>query len=103
MTRIEILNEQLTAFQTERETAVGARLRHLNRRIDTITNVLLKQYNYPLTTVSKVDFVDDTYEGVTFKVLCGNDEWRLVSDSSRLMIQAKVAEVWESFQVIGKN
>ncbi len=42
MTRIDILNQQLGLLNTEKLTAVGARLRQVNRRIEVIQNVLIK-------------------------------------------------------------
>lgn len=102
MTRIEILNGYLTRLQTEKQTAVGARLRYLDRRIAVITDALYKLYNYPVTTVSSTQVVNVTFEGVPFKVLCGNDEWRLVGDATRLLIQAKIGNSWDSIQIFDK-
>lgn len=87
MTRIEILNSYLTTLQTEKLTAVGARLRYLDRRITVITDALYQLYNYPVTTVSA------TY--------IGND-WRIICDATRLMIQAKIGDAWESIQIFEK-
>lgn len=87
MTRIEILNAYLTRLQTEKLTAVGARLRYLDRRIVVITDALYRLYNYPVST------------GATTYI--GND-WRIICDATRLMIQAKIGEAWESIQVFEK-
>jgi hypothetical protein len=102
MTRIDILNQQLGLLNTEKLTAVGARLRQVNRRITVITDALYRLYNYPITTVSSSQVVNVTFEGVPFKVLCGNDEWRLIGDATKFMIQAKIGDTWSSIQIFEK-
>jgi hypothetical protein len=57
MTRIEILQGQLTKLQFEKQTAVGGRLREINNRIKTIENVLIREANYPESDGSFVESI----------------------------------------------
>lgn len=47
MTRIEIINRELMDLKNKQPSAVGAVLRSINKRINSIENVLLREMNYP--------------------------------------------------------
>jgi len=47
MTRIDIINRELTDLKNKQATAVGSVLRDINKRILAIQNVLLREMNYP--------------------------------------------------------
>lgn len=110
MSRLDILGTELESLRAEKLTAVGARLRTINRRIDILINVLIRKKNYPDTNSegsagnSMTVFHDDSLGESNFMVMCGNSNWRIICDDQNLLIQSFLDSdaVWQTVQALQK-